>query len=96
MAAAGQGTDGGQLNDQERTRLREQALACLRADLEQWSKRLDHAKPADRQVVRTALEDWQRHTDLASVREAVPVQKLPAPGAGGGGTHCGPMSRRSC
>ena len=40
LAAAGQGTDADKLDDQEHRRLRQQALAWLRADLEQWAKRL--------------------------------------------------------
>ena len=37
LAAAGQGTDADKLDDQEHRRLRQQALAWLRADLEQWA-----------------------------------------------------------
>jgi tetratricopeptide (TPR) repeat protein len=78
LAAAGQGTDAGKLDDQEQSRLRQQALAWLRADLEQWSKRLEGGKPEDRQVVRAKLERWQRNTDLAGVRDADALKKLSA------------------
>ena len=78
LAAAGQGTDADKLDDQEHRRLRQQALAWLRADLEQWAKRLEAGKPEDRQVMRATLEHWQRDTDLASVRDADALQKLTA------------------
>jgi len=70
LAAAGHGTDADKLDDQERSRLRQQALAWLRADLEQWSKRVEGGKPEDRQDARATLEHWQRDTDLAGVRDA--------------------------
>ncbi len=65
-------------DDQEHRRLRHQALAWLRADLEQWAKRLGGGKPEDRQVVRATLEHRQRDTDLASVRDADALRKLTA------------------
>jgi len=78
LAAAGQGADAGNLDGQEYRRLRKQALAWLRADLEQWSKRLEGGKPEDRQVVRAKLELWQGDSDLAGVREKDALKKLPA------------------
>ncbi len=78
LAAAGQGTDADKLDDQEQTRLRQQALAWLRADLGQWSKRVEGGKPEDRQVVWAKLQHWQGDTDLASVREADALKKLSA------------------
>jgi len=76
LAAAGQGTDAGKLDVQEYCRLRQQALAWLRADLEQWSKRREGGKPEDRQVVRATLKHWQRDTDLAAVRDMEALKKL--------------------
>jgi tetratricopeptide (TPR) repeat protein len=78
MAAAGQGTDADKLDDKERTRLRQQALAWLRSDLEAWSKRLAGGKPEDRQEVQAKLEHWQRDTDLAGVRDADALKNLSA------------------
>ena len=78
LAAAGQGTDAAELDEQEHRRLRQQALGWLRADLEQWTKRLEAGKPEDRQVMRATLDHWQRDTDLASVRDADALQKLTA------------------
>jgi serine/threonine protein kinase/tetratricopeptide (TPR) repeat protein len=78
LAAAGQGTDTSKFDDQAPGRLRQQALAWLRANLEQWSKRLEKGKPEDHQVVRATLEHWQRDPNLAGVRDADALKKLPA------------------
>jgi tetratricopeptide (TPR) repeat protein/serine/threonine protein kinase len=78
MAASGQGTDADKLDDQERTRLRKQALEWLRADLDLWNKRLPDAKPPDRQARLQALMHWQDDADLAGIRDKDAVAKLPA------------------
>ncbi len=78
MAAAGQGADADKLDDQEHRRLRQQALAWLRADLERRAKQLEAGKPEDRQVARASLWHWQRDPDLASVRDADALPKLTA------------------
>jgi tetratricopeptide (TPR) repeat protein len=58
LAAAGQGEDAAKLDDKERTRLRQQALDWLRADLALRGKQLESGKPADRAEVQQALRDW--------------------------------------
>ena len=78
LAAAGQGMDADKLDDHEHRRLRQQALAWLRADVEQWAKQSEAGKPEDRQDMRAMLEHWQRDTDLASVRDADALNKLTA------------------
>jgi tetratricopeptide (TPR) repeat protein len=78
LAAAGHGTDAGELDDQEHRRLRRQALAWLRADVEQWAKGLEAGKPEDRRNMRAMLEHWQRDADLATVRDAHALQMLTA------------------
>ncbi len=78
MAALGLGTDADKLDDQEHRRLRQQALAWLRADLGQWAKQLKAGKPEDCQVMRGILEHWQRAGELASVREPASLEKLAA------------------
>jgi len=78
LAAAGQGTDADNLDDQEQSRLRQQASAWLRADLEQWSKQREGGNAEDRQVMRDTLVNWQRDTDLAGVRDAAALKNLPA------------------
>jgi hypothetical protein len=58
--------------------LRKQALAWLRADLALWTSKLDRGKPADRAAVQQALRHWHQDTDLAGLRDAAAVAKLPA------------------
>jgi hypothetical protein len=78
LAAAGKGTDAGKLDDLERTRLRREALQWLQADLDLWGKRLEEGPAADRQATRNMLQRWQGDANLASVRDAAALQKLPA------------------
>jgi tetratricopeptide (TPR) repeat protein len=78
LAAAGQGEDAAKLDDKERTRLRQQALAWLCADLALWAKQLKSGQPADRGAVQQTLKDWQQKTDLADLRDAAALAKLPA------------------
>jgi tetratricopeptide (TPR) repeat protein len=78
LAAAGQGEDAAKLDDQERTRLRQQALDWLRADLALRHKQLETGKPADRSEAQRALLHWQKDTDLAGLRDAAALAKLPA------------------
>jgi eukaryotic-like serine/threonine-protein kinase len=78
LAAAGQGEDAARLDDKERTRLRQQALAWLRADLALWAKQLETGQPADRVAVQQTLKHWQQDTGLADLRDAAALAKLPA------------------
>jgi tetratricopeptide (TPR) repeat protein len=78
LAGCGQGADADQLDDQERTRWRRQALDWLRADLDLWRKRLADGTPADRQATRIMLQHWQLDTELAGVRDAAALKKRPA------------------
>jgi serine/threonine-protein kinase len=78
LAAAGQGEDATNLDDAERTRLRKQALDWLRADLAQRTKQLETGNPADRDEVQKTLHHWQNDTDLAAIRDAAALAKLPA------------------
>ena len=77
LAAAGQGIDADKLDNAERTRLREQALSWLRADLALWERRLEGGKPEDRALIRTTLQHWQGDPDLAPVRDGEALKKLP-------------------
>jgi tetratricopeptide (TPR) repeat protein/tRNA A-37 threonylcarbamoyl transferase component Bud32 len=78
LVAAGQGEDPAKLEDKERTRLRQQALDWLRADLDQWTKELENGRPADRATVLERMRHWQRDTDLAGIRDAAALAQLPA------------------
>jgi hypothetical protein len=78
LAAAGQGEDAGKPDDKERTRLRQQALDWLRADLALRRKQLETDKAADRTAVQQALRHWQKDSDLAGLRDAAALAKLSA------------------
>ena len=78
MAAAGQGEDTGKLDDKERARLRQQARAWLRADLALFTRQLETSQPADRGAVQQMVKHWQQDTDLAGLRDATPLTRLPA------------------
>jgi tetratricopeptide (TPR) repeat protein/serine/threonine protein kinase len=78
LAAAGKGSDGGDLDNKERTRLRKQSIMWLRADLDLLAKRLEDSKPADRKVMHVTLRHWQEDTDLAGIRDNDALGRLPA------------------
>jgi serine/threonine-protein kinase len=77
LAAAGRGKDADQLDDQERARLRRQALDWLRADLTRWAAAVDKGPPQGRAAVQRTLRHWQTDPDLAGLRDAVQLVKLP-------------------
>jgi serine/threonine-protein kinase len=77
-ASAGQGEDAATLDDQERTRLRQQALDWLRADLMLRAKQLESARRNGRAEVGQNLRHWQRDRDLAGLRDKETLAKLPA------------------
>jgi serine/threonine-protein kinase len=78
LAAAGQGADAAQLDAKERTRLRQQALDWLRADLALRRQQLESGKPADRATAHWWLRHWQMDPDLAGLRDPAALAKLPA------------------
>jgi tetratricopeptide (TPR) repeat protein len=78
LAAAGQGDDASKLDDRERARVRKQALEWLRADLEQWRSQGEAGKPGDHAAMHRALSHWRVDQDLAGVRDAAALEKLPA------------------
>ncbi len=75
LGAAGKGVDSG-LDDKERARLRSQALDWLRIDLNAWDKRRRDGPKAGPEIQKT-LQDWQKDSDLAGVRDADALAKLP-------------------
>jgi tetratricopeptide (TPR) repeat protein len=78
LAAAGQSEDAPRLGDKEKARLRKQALDWLRADLALWTKQLDTGKPTDRTSAQKRLRHWRQDGDLAGIREAAALARLPA------------------
>jgi serine/threonine-protein kinase len=71
------GTDGAGLGEPERARWRGQARDWLRLDLAAWAKRLETANPADRAEVQKALALWREEPDLAGLRDADSLTRLP-------------------
>jgi tetratricopeptide (TPR) repeat protein len=78
LAAAGQGRDADKLADEDRTRLRQQALDWLRADLGPLPEDATVNPPALLQAI-DCLTDWQRDPELDGVRAEEPLARLPAP-----------------
>ena len=76
LAGVGKGEDSSGLDDQERARLRNQALDWLRADLTAWEKRRQDDPKACPKIQQT-LRHWRADADLAGVREADALAKLP-------------------
>jgi serine/threonine protein kinase/Tfp pilus assembly protein PilF len=81
QAGTGQGKEAAKLDDRERARLRQQALAWLRADLDLWTKKLASGKPENRAAVQQAMQTWQLDPDLSALRDAALESLLPAEAA---------------
>ena len=77
LAAAGKGEDAGKLSQEERSRLRKQALGWLRADLDAYTVLV--AKTSGRQLVGQRLAFWLQDEDLSGVRDKKALAALPAP-----------------
>jgi tetratricopeptide (TPR) repeat protein len=78
LAAAGQGEDATGLDDAARAKLRRQALDWLQAELTAWSKLLDVGEQQARTAIVETLSHWQQDSDLAGLRDADALAKLPA------------------
>jgi tetratricopeptide (TPR) repeat protein/serine/threonine protein kinase len=74
LAVCGQGQDAAKLDDQERARLRRQALTWLRADLAQYAAIVDKGPAQARASVQERLAHWQQDSDFAGVRGAALAQ----------------------
>jgi tetratricopeptide (TPR) repeat protein/tRNA A-37 threonylcarbamoyl transferase component Bud32 len=78
LAAAGKGEDAAKLADQERAKLRQQALTWLQADLAAWTHLAEKGPPQSRSAVQRKLRHWQQDPALAAVRGSDALAKLPA------------------
>jgi serine/threonine-protein kinase len=67
LAASGQGRDA-PAEESTRSKLRRQALAWLRADLEAWAKLADDGNAAERKAAPAAMRHWQGDAGLVAVR----------------------------
>src|SRR5262249_45623401 len=73
----GKGVDVAGLDDAARAGLRRQALDWLRAGLAVHARRLASGQNTDRERVRNTMRNRQRDKDLAGVRDADALAKLP-------------------
>jgi serine/threonine protein kinase/tetratricopeptide (TPR) repeat protein len=79
LAGNGLGRDAIKLKEDERTRLRKQALDWLRADLATYAEVLASNQPNNQGAVKQRLEHWRKDNDLASIRDVAQLDRLPAP-----------------
>jgi serine/threonine-protein kinase len=77
LAGGGRGDDGAGLGEPEREGLRKQARDWLRIDLAAWAKKVDTGKDADRIQARKTLAPWRDDPDLAGLRDADTLGRLP-------------------
>jgi tetratricopeptide (TPR) repeat protein len=77
LAASGKGEDAGKLDDKEKTRLRQQALAWLRDNLKYYGEQLQDANARTRQAVQQSLQYWQADPEFDSVRGKEALAQLP-------------------
>jgi Flp pilus assembly protein TadD len=77
LAGCGKGDDADQLKEEEKGRLRQQALAWLQVELAQRTGQLEKGPPAARAAALAVLRHWQQDADLAGVRGGA-LSKLPA------------------
>ncbi len=77
LAAAGQDEAADKPDDKERARLRRQAFGWLQADLALWSTQSENGTPDMRATMQKNLQHWQEDSDLAGVRDAAALEKLP-------------------
>jgi WD40 repeat protein len=78
LAAAGQGKDEPPLDDAAKAKLRRQALHWLRVELSAWRKFLETDSAEARPNMMRDPSDWKQDRDLASIRDASALAKLPA------------------
>jgi serine/threonine-protein kinase len=78
LAGCGRGGDADRLGDRERAGWRRLALGWLRADLASRARQLEAGKPEHHKQVQDQLRRWQRDPDLAGIRDAEAVMRLPA------------------
>jgi serine/threonine protein kinase/Tfp pilus assembly protein PilF len=75
LAGCGQGEDAAKLDNEERARLRRQAMEWLRADLAAWAELLGR-DPKQAGTVAKTMQHWQSDADLAGLRDKDALAKL--------------------
>jgi serine/threonine-protein kinase len=77
LAGCGQGDDVAWLGRPEREGLRQQARDWLRLDLAAWAQKVDTGTVVDRIQAQKTLAPWRDDPDLAGLREADALERLP-------------------
>jgi serine/threonine-protein kinase len=77
LAGCGQGTDADKLDTKERTRLRQQALDWLRADLKAWRQVQDKSPDKAGPTLAQQMQHWLQDADFAGVRGPDALARLP-------------------
>jgi tetratricopeptide (TPR) repeat protein/predicted Ser/Thr protein kinase len=77
LAGCGKGKDTDKLDDNERARLRRQALNWLRAELDGWGRVFDNEPDKARPILIRELRHWLKDPDFAGVRGAEALGNLP-------------------
>jgi tetratricopeptide (TPR) repeat protein len=78
LSGAGQPKDDPPLDDAAKAIFRRRALIWLKAELTASTKRFEGSPPRDHSAIARTLEHWKQDPDLAAVREADSLVKLPA------------------
>lgn len=78
LATTGPGEDAARLDDKEKTRLRQQGLEWLRAELTLRRRQLESDLDADRALAMTALQNLQNNRDLGGIREPEAITDMTA------------------
>ena len=83
LAAAGQSEDEPSLDDAAKAKRRRQALDWLKTELEVWNEYvptrngIPNSIPVPYELVVQTLSHWQTDSDLAGIRDATSLAKLP-------------------
>jgi tetratricopeptide (TPR) repeat protein len=77
LAGCGNGRDDPPPDDAAKAKLRSQALEWLTAELRSWSHALDRRPAGQRKAVPRVLKHWKTEPELAGVRDADALAKLP-------------------
>jgi thiol-disulfide isomerase/thioredoxin len=78
LAAAGHSQDQPPLDDAAKSKLRQQALDWLKAELSAWRRTSLIIEPDNKQLVAKSLAHWKQDTDLAGIRDEKELAKLAA------------------
>jgi tetratricopeptide (TPR) repeat protein len=78
LAGSGKGQDAGKLGEAEKARLRGQALAWLRGEVDAWRRRLAKGPAEARAEVLAMIGCWLRDRDIAWLRDPASLAGLPA------------------